>query len=585
MRLHLHPARMIGPFRREVSWSQRQRTALLEPVLLMRVVSLVACLGCNACVLPSVSSFGENEGTRRESTEQSSTDAMGESAPGATDANGNASDRRSAPNRRDSGADPLAGSTSDAGPSEDSTDAQSDEMVAGTQAVAKAGTSCTEAGSIVCAAPATVDRLACVNDIWVPTDKCSNKMHCNSTSVVHAGSCQQIVEACEAASADKSVCVGDEVHVCGVDLLASVRREKCEAPRPMCRDGACTCASPCGAACADLNTDANHCGRCDHQCEGTKCVNGLCNATVIDVGDSKVRQVAVDDAALYYLEGEYARPNVPSGTVRVLRLAHASGAQPVLLLTHTEEDSLFQFALDGQSLFLATSNWRQETGGIVRVPIAGGPTTSLAERVSVDWLVARDGYVYYSLFSPAGVVRQAQVGGPPTKLLDTMIGGPGVSQVLAVNGEHAYYLDSNYNSEKHVVGRVPIGGGAEEQLFVANVDNPLELLFDAIAIDAKAVYWTEMFAEYKKKHLKRMPLSGGQASVIVADDAEHTLHSRAFLVDGQHVYFWQGALARVPCEGGAVEFLGNVDAPQSMAADSSYLYMATVNGALMRLPK
>lgn len=46
-----------------------------------------------------------------------------------------------------------------------------------------------------------------------------------------------------------------------------------------CTDGICACPAErqCGATCADLQNDVNHCGACDNECEvGSSCVEGEC---------------------------------------------------------------------------------------------------------------------------------------------------------------------------------------------------------------------------------------------------------------------------------------------------------------------
>jgi hypothetical protein len=48
-----------------------------------------------------------------------------------------------------------------------------------------------------------------------------------------------------------------------------------------CRDGACTACLPntvfCSDGCANLQTDANHCGSCEHACDsGQRCQDGTC---------------------------------------------------------------------------------------------------------------------------------------------------------------------------------------------------------------------------------------------------------------------------------------------------------------------
>lgn len=51
-----------------------------------------------------------------------------------------------------------------------------------------------------------------------------------------------------------------------------------------CRNGACTCATMCGGACVDLQSDANNCGACGKQCE-IACAAGQCTTPVgVSVG-------------------------------------------------------------------------------------------------------------------------------------------------------------------------------------------------------------------------------------------------------------------------------------------------------------
>ena len=76
-----------------------------------------------------------------------------------------------------------------------------------------------------------------------------------------------------------------------------------------CTNGTCTCASPklaCGNACIDVQSDANNCGACNHNCMGGTCVAGKCQPVAI-VSNLEVigmpgalGPIGVDGTYLYY---------------------------------------------------------------------------------------------------------------------------------------------------------------------------------------------------------------------------------------------------------------------------------------------
>jgi hypothetical protein len=58
--------------------------------------------------------------------------------------------------------------------------------------------------------------------------------------------------------------------------------------------------SRCDGTCVDTRSARDHCGRCEHSCQGGECSLGRCQSVTIGLGKGQLFMVAVDDTRVYY---------------------------------------------------------------------------------------------------------------------------------------------------------------------------------------------------------------------------------------------------------------------------------------------
>jgi hypothetical protein len=201
------------------------------------------------------------------------------------------------------------------------------------------------------------------------------------------------------------------------------------------------------------------------------CARGGCNDQPVTLasGQTGIWGIAADDEAAYWTTGT---------SLGVEKVALAGGA-PVRLAANESNG----IAVHGDSVYFADAN----SGALMQVPKAGGPTTLLAgppnPGEAVRWITADARNVYFS--TTAGAVYQLSLcGGQQPQALypprDSGVGAPAV----AVDQDYVYWLDSQ--TQFAYVLKSPIGGGA-----ITNLASGAWAA-GGIAVDATSVYWTTL---------------------------------------------------------------------------------------------
>jgi hypothetical protein len=158
---------------------------------------------------------------------------------------------------------------------------------------------------------------------------------------------------------------------------------------------------------------------------------------------------------------------------------------------------------------------------------------------------------------PSGQVMQCSKDGCSAPIvLATLRGGlPGVTG-LAVDSTSVYWTDGG------TLKKVPIGGGQETTVAIANAGN--------IAVDATDVYFST------DTSIAKVPTGGGRVTTLATVLASPALVA----VDGASVYWADaeaGTLGKVPLTGGTAITLAEGQTPSAIALDSSYLYWTNYN--------
>ncbi len=166
-------------------------------------------------------------------------------------------------------------------------------------------------------------------------------------------------------------------------------------------------------------------------------------------------------STLYYLVSPDPSPGVYS--------VPAAGGKPFFVGAATGD----QLAADAASVYFllatGTSKWALESR-----PLAGGPSTYLADSCNDGAIALDDTTVYFSGWGACpGFIRSvSKQGGSPA-----ILAAPALPAYLIVEGAYLYWVD-----ERHGVGRVPKLGGPPEVIVSADVAG--------IAVDATSLYYS-----------------------------------------------------------------------------------------------
>ncbi len=332
-----------------------------------------------------------------------------------------------------------------------------------------------------------------------------------------------------------------------------------------CSGGQCACAPGkklCGADCIDVLSDAQNCGACSHDCLGTGCTNGLCEASTLATLQQEPFAIALAGSDVYIASAgtnnHLAKVSQQGGTLEVL----ASG-----------QKFPRDVAVVGDTVLWTNKGVGANGGEVNRYEIMSDTVSGVqSSLLSGVWAIAAQGdYVYWSNQAAHTVSRSDISLNQTIEILATVPGG--TPWDIAVNGTHVYWTDYDGSDLR----RVPIGGGTQDQI-VKSLSQPT-----GIAIDSTYVYWAEEGAG----RIARAKLAGGTVEVIATGQ-----NTPAFVaVDGVHVYWTNyvadGTVMRAPIDGGAaVTLAAKQDKPYAVALKGGYVYWSNFDGGqVMRVAK
>jgi hypothetical protein len=351
---------------------------------------------------------------------------------------------------------------------------------------------------------------------------------------------------------------------------------KCDNPCPAtasCKGAMCVCSDgklACGTACVDAQTDAKNCGGCGHDCLGAACAAGVCAPEILGDKETAPFGVGVNAKHAYWTTAgtlnKVRRRALGGGSVE--DVGDAVNGRDVVALGTVVYWSNHGFGVSDAGISFRAINGDGSLGT--------GPAAFAKDQPQGLWPLAVDGAPTTVFWANAlsFEIKKAPVANPS---LVTTLAFNQTPYDIAIDATHLYWSNNGTGE----IRRVPLGGGAAQTL-AAGQASPL-----GIALNASHVFWAvELSGE-----VRRVPLAGGAVEVVATGQSKPT----GVAVDASHVYwtsFGNGTVSKAPYTGGGVTVLAaGHSQPYALAVDGSHVYWtnlameAPLAGSVLRVPK
>lgn len=258
-----------------------------------------------------------------------------------------------------------------------------------------------------------------------------------------------------------------------------------------------------GGSCnADLTSDASNCGACGHSCNGGTCQASACQPVVLALGQNTPQGIAVDATNVY---------------------------------------------------------WTTTDGNVLKVPIAGGNSTTLATGQSNPLGIALDDtHVYWANDVAGGQIQAVGLTGGTVQTLATSQASP---QSVAVAAGNIFWTVNGK------VERLPLTGGTPVDMATA------QGALGGLTADSNNLYW----ASVGQMAIRSLSLANGGAATNLVTDQDTVLSLR--LHNG--ALYWAsddlsqgsvGGVFSVPAGGGAPTTLATGQHGHTVAVDDKFVY-------------
>lgn len=250
-------------------------------------------------------------------------------------------------------------------------------------------------------------------------------------------------------------------------------------------------------------------------------------------------------------------------------------AAPLDRLAFFDGQATAAIAVDDDSAFVTTCASRGSSGTVMRVPLDGGPSVTLASVAPGPFALAIDEeWVYYTIRDTGSVQRVRKTGG----VVETVATEPDDA-----NGADAIALDADHVYWTAVGGvfRAPKTGGAAER--IAEDDRGAE----ALAVDGGEAFWLERGnTSTTEGGVYKVSTSGGPKIPLATGPNFAPTWAFSLAVSGDFVFVpdsAHGRVYRVHRATGEITLVADgQDAPQAIAADEGHVFWSTGGSTLAK---
>jgi hypothetical protein len=341
----------------------------------------------------------------------------------------------------------------------------------------------------------------------------------------------------------------------------------------------------CGTACVDEATDAQNCGGCGLACD--HCTNGRC-INILASGQAGPATIAVTASEVVWANAgiEVVDGETQMTGAAILKVPLGGGV-PETLATLAQSDTISDvssLAVDSGYVYWTWSNSVTDEGAIMKTPLAGGATMTVASPSYPEFVAVNGSAVYW--VAEGGIMSAPTSGGPPTIFAPP--GGP-----LTLAAGKAYWFDGD--GHDWAIRTRELTPGTDEMTLTTwnSSEAPLgsclatdrsDFSIYGLAVSTTDLYWYGDVAN--GGCLMKVPLSGGTPSAI-----HENAGAGGFAVDADSIYWFDRSsspsgppsgsfrILKAPLAGGGpVTLATSVGEVFSVVVDATSVYFTDFSG-------